>query len=63
MSRRERATRVVVAGVGTGLVISLLRGSLWTVSMLWEIAFWIALFAVLSPLDSFLQRRRKAKHS
>jgi hypothetical protein len=63
MSRRERATRVVVAGVGMGLVISLIRGSFGTVSMLWEIALWLAFFAVLSPLDSFLQRRRRAKHS
>jgi hypothetical protein len=61
MSRREQATRVVLAGVGTATVVSLIRGSFWTVSMLWEIAFWIVLFAGLSVIDDFYKRRRTAK--
>jgi hypothetical protein len=40
---------------------SLLHGSLLTVSMLWEIAFWIAVFAVLSLLDDFVKRRRTVR--
>jgi hypothetical protein len=61
MSRRERATRVVLAGVGAGLVFSLIHDNLGTISMLWEIALCTAFFAVLTSLDSFLQRRRRAK--
>jgi hypothetical protein len=29
--------------------------------MVWEIALWIVVFAVLSLLNDFLQRRRDAK--
>ena len=61
MSRRERAVRVSLAAVGTAIIISLLRGSFWTVSMLWEIAFWIAVFAALSLFDDFFTHRRRAK--
>ena len=58
MNRRE-ATLIVVIGVSAGLVMSLLRGSFWTLSMVWEIAFWIALLAGLS----LWQHWRRAKHS
>jgi hypothetical protein len=61
MSHLERATRIVLAAVGTGMVISLLHGTFWSLSMVWEIALWIVLFAVLSLLNDFLQRRRNAK--
>jgi hypothetical protein len=61
MSHVERATRIVLAAVGTGMVIALLRGTFWSLSMVWEIALWIVLFAVLSLLNDFLQRRRNAK--
>jgi hypothetical protein len=61
MSRLERATRIVLAAVGTGIVISLLHGTFWSLSMVWEIALWIVVFAVLSLLNDFLQRRRNAK--
>jgi hypothetical protein len=61
MSHAERATRIVLAAVGTGIVISLLRGTFWSLSMVWEITLWIVLFAVLSRLNDFLQRRRNEK--
>ena len=61
MSRRERAARVGLAAVGTATVISLLHGSFLTVSMLWEIALWIGVFATLSLLDEFFKRRRRAR--
>lgn len=60
MSVRERATRVVLAAVGTGIVISLLHGTFWSLSMVWEIILWIVLFAVLSLLNDFLQHGRRA---
>jgi hypothetical protein len=47
--------------VGTATVISLLHGSFLTVSMLWEIALWIGVFATLSLLDEFFKRRRRAR--
>ena len=61
MSRRERAVRLGLAAVGTAIVISFVRGSFWTSSMLWEIAVWVALFAAVFLLDDFIKRKRRTK--
>jgi len=37
-----------------GLVISLIRASLWGPSTPWEIAFWIGLFGVAAFIDNRL---------
>ena len=61
MSRREQAMDPVLVGVGAGVVSSLLDGRFWTMSMVWEIVFWVAVLALFSALVSYLERRRKAK--
>jgi hypothetical protein len=58
MSVKEQAVRTVLAGVLAGITNSLLSGDFWTVGMLWDIAFWTAVFGILPPVYDLLRRRR-----
>ena len=58
---RIRVLCVVGAAVATAVVISLLRGDFWTISLLCETVFWIAVFAALSFLNDFFARKRRPK--